>query len=92
MDSLVKPEATALGHLMLSTVGSARRLLYAQNLAYAGLTELRITACHALATRDDNLAAAVCMRIDALPKRAEEEIGFTRKGLALALTKKGEPL
>lgn len=92
MLTLTKPDPTPLGHLMLSTVGSPRRLLYAQNLARAGPVELRITAYHAMSTNDTPLAAAVCMRLETMKKKSRLEVGFTRSELASAMARNGDPV
>ncbi len=78
----MEPRTTSIGELMYSTVGSTKRLLYFQNLASSGPEELRITAYRALQCLNTALTAAVCMRIEMLPYKVREELGFTRVSLA----------
>ncbi len=78
----IEPRTTSIGELMYSTVGSTKRLLYFQNLASSGPEELRITAYRALECLNTALTAAVCMRIEMLPHKVREELGFTRVSLA----------
>ena len=68
--------------LMRQTLGSEKRATYTQNLAAAGPTEIDSAARTAAGTGDKNLAAACCVRIDAMGKEPRKLLTYTKSDIA----------
>jgi len=74
-----------VGVLMRGTLGSAKRATYAANLANAGPIEVNEAIREAVTSGDKELAAACCVRIDAMSRESRQSLSFTKSDVAEVL-------